>query len=79
MEVLQIALLSGERLYVTENNITVTEEWKQKHMDLGEAWANEIRRKLNIVDNTIRINYEELYIEVLDIKTDDVNYENNLD
>jgi len=79
LEVLQIALLSGERYYVTNNNIEPTKEWKQNHIDLGKAWTKEIKSKLKIENNSIRINYEVPCIEVLDIKSEDVNYDNNWD
>lgn len=78
IDVLQLALVNGQRSYVEENNVEISDGWKEKHMKEGNFWANKIKIKLSI-DNTklIYIDYKNAKIIESDKKFEENTYDNN--
>lgn len=78
LEVLQLSIATGQRIYVEDNNIKPSQEWIDMHMKTGTHWSNIIRKKLNINQKVIiSIDYEKGKIIETDELILDSNYNNN--
>ena len=80
VEVLQLAMLTGQRIYVEKQQYEPTEEWTRDHMLAGRQWSDVIREKLDLPKKyAIAIDFNNGAINVLNRLVKNVAYHNNIE